>query len=749
MVPEPRWKFHVKRLIAHGYKVGVCRQTETRALKAAAENANKPFERQLTAVYTSSTWLDDVSATDRSPEQVVCAIVEDGKGALALVAVEMASSTVIYDEWMDQTTRDALYTRLMHLAPREIVFPLGGISDLTHRHVHMYANESQGHVHIKAQESKGSLDTFLHSETLAWVLTDLSHIIQDALALLCTHLDTYSMASVLQCRESYVSFTSRSYMKLSGTTLQHLELLRNMTDHDAKGSLAWLLDGCMTSMGSRLLREWIRRPLIEASAIQARADAVSVLRERRAPVLHRAVALLTKLPDLMRGLTRILHVLVDPSELATILLALHRITQELDAQVNTGSALLDSTLRDFSAAKNEVSAFLKAIRIPEARKNAKDKLYTDTSRYPYIQHWHDVLVSDEQALTEHLKELRHILKRPTLQYASVSGIDHLVEVPVNSTHQVPADWIRISATKRAVRFHTPNIVRMQKLREQHREMLASVASTAFRDFVTHISQAYPALRRVVQAVATFDALLSLAHVASRAGYTRPRVYDEGHKLEFTQFRHPVSEAHMDSYVPNDVRLGGDDEPRGMVFTGSNMGGKSSTVRAIALIVIMAQMGSYVPCESADISCRDAICTRMGARDDILRGESTFMVEARETAQILQTATPQTLVVLDEFGRGTSTFDGVALAYAVLSAMVECGSEMPLLLFITHYVPLTSFADTHSELLINVHMGVHVTEVDGKSHVIFLHKLQHGAASSSFGLHVAALAGISESISTLR
>lgn len=748
MVPVPRWEFHVKRLISHGYKVGVCRQTETRALKATTENANKPFERQLTAVYTSSTWLDDVSAPDCSAEQIVCALVESTKGTLALAAIDVASSMIFYDAWTDDRTRDALHMRLSHLAPREIVLPSKGISDTTRHHVHTYVHGSPDHVRIEEQDTIRFLDTFLHDETLAWAMSELPHIIQNALALLCTHLDTYNMSSVFQRKENYESLASHSFMMLNGTTIEHLELLRNATDHNVKGSLAWLLDKCMSNMGSRLLREWIRRPLIDASAIGARADAVGVLRERRAPVLHKAIALLTKIPDLTRGLSRILHVLVSPNELASILLALHRITQELDEPINTGNALLDATLRDFSSARHEVSTFLKAIHIPEARRNAKDKLYTNAFRYPSIQHWHNVLAADEQALKEHLEEVRRVLKRPSLQYLSVSGVDHLVEVPVNSLRQVPADWARISATKRAVRFHTPTIVQLQKQREQHRESLASVASEAFRDFVAEVSQAYPALRRVVQAVATFDALTSLAHVASRPGYVRPQVHHDGHRLQLTQFRHPVTELYVDTYVPNDARLGGNGEPRGMVFTGSNMGGKSSTVRAMALIVIMAQMGSFVPCEAADISCRDAIYTRMGARDDILRGESTFMVEVRETAHILQAASPRTLVLLDEFGRGTSTFDGVALAYAVLSAMIERGPEMPLLLFITHYVPLTRLADTHPHQLVNVHMSINIMDVEGKSHVVFLHQLKRGAASSSFGVHVAALAGIPEPITQL-
>ena len=440
-----------------------------------------------------------------------------------------------------------------------------------------------------------------------------------------------------------------------------------------------------------------------------------------------------------------MHLLVEPSELATILLALHRVTLEFDASDSTGNSLLDSTIWDLSAARAEVRSAVEALSIPHARRCEKDKLYTDPSRYPTIQEWHSVLDQDEKAFEEHLLEVRRILKRPSLIYACVSDIDHLIEVRTADVSHVPSEWIRISGTKKSVRFHTPEIVRLQRQRDQHREMLASAAKDAFRDFVSKLTLAYVPLRRVVQALATLDALASLARVASRPGFVRPHVLQHGHMLRLVQFRHPVTEACTGSYVPNDISLGWDHDPRGMIFTGSNMGGKSSTMRAVALVVLLAQLGSYVPCKEAYISCRDSICTRMGARDDILRGKSTFMVEACETAHIWRTSTPRSLVLLDEFGRGTSTFDGTALAYAILSAFAERGALMPLLLFTTHYVSLTRLAYIYPQLLVNVHMRVEAECLDGEEKVVFLHRLVNGAASKSFGIHIAAMAGIPKSI----
>ncbi|WFD20388.1 Mismatch repair protein msh3 [Malassezia caprae] len=759
MIPVPRMPVHVKRLLALGHKVGVCRQTETRALKAATENAHQPFARALTNVYTASTWIDDVAAPDASDEQVLVALVEsDAPNAahrhLGLVAVDMASSSATYDAFDDDALLASLETRLAHLAPKEIVLA-ANLGERTQRFVRHWAGPHRRvEEAIVCEAPMPGLAEHLHGEALAWA-AELPLLVQRALLLLLTHLCDFQLASALTCPANFATFTERSSMLLSGPTLAHLEVLQNATDGTPSGSLLWLLDECATAMGRRLLRQWVRRPLLDAAQIAARAHAVDIMRERRQPVLHRAVALLTHLPDVARGLVRITHGLVDPSELVTILLAFHRVTHEFSELPPTGSALLDEALLDLGTARDTVAPFVDALDLVRARKNDLPHLYKDPARYPAIQDMQATLQADDEALHAHLLDLRRTLHRPALQYTQVSGIDHLIEVRRAEAAHIPADWLRISATQRVVRFHTPTIVQLQKQRERHRESLAAIALASFRDFVARVAEAYVPLRRVAQALGVLDVITSLARVASRPGYVRPTVHAPGEgpgaqQLHLTQFRHPMSEARLaHAYVPNDLALGRtgaiDHAPRGVLLTGSNMGGKSSTVRAIALIVILAQIGAFVPCRAAQLTCFDAIATRMGAHDDVLHGKSTFMVEAEDTARILRMATERTLVVLDEFGRGTSTFDGVALADAVLRSLLERGARMPMLLFITHYLPLTRWAHVHPEHLCNMHMAVRVADRGDESldaaDVVFLHRLVPGAASHSFGVHMAALAGL--------
>lgn len=577
------------------------------------------------------------------------------------------------------------------------------------------------------------------------LLLSLPLPVQCAVAQLAAYLTPYALTDALRTPENYRSFTDRTSMLLSSHTLYNLELMRNATDGEVRGSLFWHVDHCRTPMGKRLLRQWLRRPLLDADQIAARASAVDTLRERRLPSLHQAAALLIRLPDLARGLARIAYQLVEPTELVTVLLSLHRVTREFPFthadEVQSGSPLLDTTLAALSTARGHVATHLDAIHVAEARKNAKTELFVDPDRYPAITRWKAVLEEDETKLEEHLHEVRAVLGRPKLAYFSVAGIENLIEVRTADASKTPADWVRVNSTKVAVRFHTPTVLRLAKLREQHREQLAAEGRAAFADFVQGVARDYAPMYRVVCALAELDALHSLAEVASLPGYTRPTIVTDAgdDELLLHQFRHPVVEAIQEqTYVPNDLGLGGE-HPRAVLLTGANMGGKSSTARAIALIVVLAQMGSFVPCASARIPCHDAIATRMGAQDDLVRGKSTFMVEAEETAQMLRIATPRSLLLLDEFGRGTSTFDGAALAHAVLTSMLVQGDQSPKVLFITHYTSLGTLVDEFPGRIAALHMATHVDTHAADPRLVFLHALRKGIAPDSLGVHVARLA----------
>ncbi|WFD07976.1 Mismatch repair protein msh3 [Malassezia vespertilionis] len=741
MIPVPRLAVHVKRLVAHGLKVGVCRQTETRALKAATEHANRPFARELTGLYTSSTWIDDIDAVQAleevGAEQIVLAVAECAEVGIA--ALDVATGAITYDAFRDDAMRTELETRLAHLVPQELLLPTH-LSEDTRRAVRAYTavhpNVRIEHVadcdHISTRLGE------LYSGTALASVLAYAPATQAAFVYLVQYLGAFQLTSAFATCANYCAFTDRASMRLNGHTLANLELLRTR-EGKVQGTLFAHLDHCKTPMGKRRLRAWLRRPLLQANRIAERLDAVDCLRVRRAAVLHTIPSMLVRIPDLARGLSRIAYGLAAPTELATVLLSLHRITHTfpdvhspLDA--HTASPVVDRAIADLGAARECVARFLDRISIPDARNNDKVGMFPTASEN--VLACRDMLAEDEAQFVAHLEAARTTLHRPKLQYTSVSGVENLIEVRASDVPRTPADWVRISSTKLVVRFHTPAIVRLSKLREQHRELLAEGGKVMYADFLREVAQAYAAMHCVVEAVALLDALSSLAAVASLPGYVRPTVQDGAPHLALTQFRHPVSETRTAAYVPNDIALGGA-APHAVLLTGANMGGKSSTARAIALVVILAQMGSFVPCADAQLTPHDAIMTRMGAHDELVSGKSTFMVEAEETAHILKTATPKTMVLLDEFGRGTSTFDGTALAYAVLESFLAQQAP-PRVLFITHYMALGALVDAYPKTLCAMHLAV---KLEGPEHVVFLHKLVDGLAQGSLGMYVALLAGL--------
>ncbi|EPQ29014.1 uncharacterized protein PFL1_03304 [Pseudozyma flocculosa PF-1] len=806
MIPVHRLHIHVKKLIAAGHKVGVVRQVETRALKAASTNANTPFTRKLTALYTASTWIDDLSYNDAASSEALdlgvarpkalMAIVEKLEGgngpedrvSCGVVAVEVSTGSIIFDQFSDGHARSELETRLAHLQPAELLLSpklsrptekmLGYLAgddsvqkiriermgelleynDAFQRVTRFYNGTGEASSPEAASESAlqgpSAFEDAPDSGKLLSLAVSLPHLALVALASMIKHLEEFGLESICRLATNFQSFTNRTTMMLNGNTLANLEIFRNSTDGvREKGSLIWILDRCKTMMGKRLLRKWTARPLTDRSVLTTRIDAVQAIAEGGSAIVRGLPSLLQGLPDLEKGLARMTYGRSTPTELATILLSMNRITQEYalvddPAELKLGSDLLNNAVADLPRGKAPVQKYLQQISIKEARANNKADLFLDPERCPKLQQAKDNIAIVEHDLREHLKELRKYLKRPSLEYATVAGIEYLVEVRTNDAKKVPADWLRISATKAMVRFHTPTIIALTKKRDQHKETLQAEAEAAYHELVRTIcSEHYVELRNVVVALATLDALVSLAAVAALPGYCRPELDDgvaDGCRIEIKGMRHPMIEAlREEPYVPNDILLGpGEDSTKAILLTGSNMGGKSSVVRALALNVIMTQIGSYIPASSARISMHDSVFTRMGASDDLAKGRSTFMLELLETSTILRAATARSLVILDELGRGTSTTDGLAIAHAVLEHFLALEARAPNLVFVTHYFQLGSSARRG---LRNLHMSFiedDATEAEtGHREIRFLYTLRAGMASRSFGVHCARLAGL--------
>ncbi|KAJ5247290.1 DNA mismatch repair protein msh3 [Penicillium chermesinum] len=778
-IPVHRLHVHVKRLVTAGHKVGVVRQIETAALKAAGDNRNAPFVRKLTNLYTKGTYIDDVeglqgpapAAGGLSPATgyMLCITETNAKGwgndervHVGIVGVQPATGDIIYDDFEDGFMRSEIETRLLHIAPCEIVI-VGEMSRASEKLVqHLSGSKTnvfgdavrvervakkktaaaEAHSHVSSfyagkMKATGTEEDVEAAKLLKNVL-GLPENVTICLSSMIEHMTDYGLEHVFDLTNRFLQ--DRTCF-LNGNTLVSLEVYQNQTDHSSKGSLFWTLDRTQTRFGQRLLRRWVGRPLLDKTRLEERTNAVEELTNpSRVVPAERMKALLGKIKsDLERSLIRIYYGKCTRPELLTVLQTMQMISMEF-AEVKSpqdtkfDSPLISAAIASLPTIQADVTRYLDRINLHAARSDDKYSFFREEMETEEISNEKLGIASIEHELEEHLAVAGERLGRKKVEYATVSGIEYLIEVENSSLaiKKVPASWVKVSGTKQKSRFHTPEVIQLVRQRDQHKEALAAACDKAFAALLAEIATQYQSFRDCVQSLATLDCLLSLAAIAQQPGYVKPE-YTEHPCIHIEQGRHPMVERLLtDTYVPNDTALD-TDATRALLVTGPNMGGKSSYVRHVALIAIMGQIGSYVPAASARLGLLDAVFTRMGAFDNMLAGESTFMVELSETADILKQATPRSLVILDELGRGTSTHDGVAIAQAVLDYMVR--SIRSLTLFITHYQHLSRMARSFPDNSLR----------NGDEDITFLYEVGEGVAHRSYGLNVARLANLPSSV----
>ncbi|KAG0003387.1 Mismatch repair protein msh3 [Entomortierella chlamydospora] len=684
--------------------------------------------------------------------------------------------------------------------------------------------EEQSRVNNKGTAAESSKQSQM--ETLLKTVLGLSRNLIIALAAMITHLTDFGLAPVFRLSKYFECFTSRSHMLLNGNTISNLEIYRNQTDWTTRGSLFSILDHTQTGFGRRLLRKWVGKPLVDRKVLQERVDAVEEILSSagKNAYLEKAKGMLKGLVDLEKGVCRIHYGKSSPKEFLTILRTFKEVAEVIprnqgsvsNNEFGLKSPVLRNLIGSLSNALEDSSYFLDGLNEQAARKDDKLRMFQEDvirEKWPEICEHRDNIVETEGDLSIHLGAIRKLLREPHLEYTTVSGIDYLVEVKNKDVAKVPKAWVKISGTKQVSRFHTPETIQLIQAKAQHQERLVLACNQAFASFQQEFSERYEVFRDVVQNLAVLDCLFSLATVACLPGYVKPEYVDDDicnspatdtdsglHKakdlgngtstasdneeafssisrmrtskttIDITNGRHPMVEQILPpgNFVPNDIQFSVNEKT--MILTGPNMGGKSCYIRQVALLCIMAQIGSYLPADSARVSLLDAVFTRMGASDNIFGHESTFMVELQETSDILKMASPRSLVILDELGRGTSTLDGVAIAYAVLKHVVRHIGAITL--FVTHYPSLAEVANEFPEGAVkNYHMGFMATaaspafgsisDVDlaadtpgsngdlalDDMDIVFLYKLVPGVSLKSYGLNVARMAKLPLSLIT--
>ena len=713
---------YIGKLLRAGLKVAVCDQVEDPA------TAKGLVKREVTRVVTPGT-VSEPALLDGKEENLLAALTFDGgRGAGAFLDVSTGRFFVRRWAGVAEAVDD-----LQVLRPREALSDEGGLpADVAD----WIAGRGLAHTVATPErilDARPAADTLRRHFAVATLrgigLDDDEPAVRAAAAALRYAQETQQSA-LDHVRALGVRERGETVI-LDPTTLANLEVFSSQREGAKRGSLLGVLDRTATAPGGRLLRDWLRRPLRDPAAIGERHDAVeellgkSGLRERLRERLQR-------LPDAERLAARAVLGTLAPREAAALRAGL-REAPGLLADLSTAAAPLLARL----AAADPLAGLAADLE----RSLAEDP--------PAALEDGGVIAEGVDAELDRVRSLagdskRHILALEVrerersgiaslkIRYNKVFG--YYLEVTRANAHLVPADYIRKQTLVNAERYVTPEIKELEEQILDAESRQLALEAEHFAALRGRVAAEAARLGALASALAAADVLAAFAEVAARQRYARPRVRAAGGGIEIREGRHPVVEQlTREPFVPNDAALDGE-SAQIVVLTGPNMGGKSTYLRQVALIVLMAQAGSFVPAESAELGAVDRIFTRVGASDDLARGESTFMVEMIETANILRAATAESLVILDEVGRGTATFDGLSLAWAIVEHLHEHGR--PMTLFATHYHELTELAALLPRV-VNRTMAVK----EWQDRIVFLRRVVPGAADKSYGLHVARLAGI--------
>jgi DNA mismatch repair protein MutS len=527
-------------------------------------------------------------------------------------------------------------------------------------------------------------------------------------------------------------FEPQDHLVLDNVTVRNLELVESLGGASGR-SLLNVVDETVTGMGARLLRSWLLRPCVKRGEVEARLAAVQDLVASQI-ARDKLRSLLKEVSDLERLIGRISFGSASPRDLNAILRSLYQVPAVCENLAPMPSSLLQ-VLAETADEVPEVCALLvKAISDDPPAKISEG----DTIRAGYSEELDELRSISRNAkqiiaTLEATERTRSGINNLRIKFNNVFG--YFIEVSKGNAARVPAEYERRQTLTNAERFTTPELRDWEKKVLGAEERIIQLEAELFNDVCRQVAAETKRIQATARALAALDALASLAETAARRRYVKPVMHD-GDEIEIVQGRHPVIEVFNDDpFVPNSVYLNNSTD-RLLIITGPNMGGKSTVLRQTAIVCILAQMGSFVPAERARLPLLDRVWTRVGASDDLTRGRSTFMVEMTETAAILHSSTPRSLVLLDEIGRGTATFDGLSIAWAVAEYLHDSPEHAAKTLFATHYHELTELAERLPGA-----QNYQITATEREGEVIFLHRLERGRASKSYGIQVARLAGL--------
>ncbi len=686
---------YIAKLLRAGFKVAICEQVED------PKKARGIVRREVTRVLTPSTAveLDEEERGERS----FLAAVWAGSNGYGLAFLETSTGEFVVDK---ASAPDELADSLLTINPKEII--------------------SSAPLPLKDFKYEIRPELFSIKER---PFTDDDDINKAASA---------AVAFVEQLRKTPINYLQQvrflrkeKRLVLDAISIRNLELLKNLRDGSRYGSLIHVLDRTKTPMGSRTLRSWITSPSAELSEIESRLDAVEEL--KKDPVNRDKLReLLGKIGDLHRLASRASFKVASPKDLASLRSYLQQLPKLQEILSSFSSVLLKRIASSFDALEDVRELLERALSDEPPHLISQGGIIRE-GYHSELDELRRISSSTKSIIAEMEEKERRRTGISSLRIGYNKVFGYYIEVTKANLHLVPSDYIRKQTLVNSERFITPQLKELEEKILHAEERIKEIEEALFNELREKIGRESARIVRTADQIGVVDALASFAEVAHSLNYCRPQLH-EGFHLRIIKGRHPVVEVLKkdEPFVPNDTFM--DEDRRILIITGPNMGGKSTYLRQVALISLLAHAGSFVPAEKAEIPLIDRIFTRIGASDFLVGGESTFMVEMKETAEILRKATERSLIVLDEIGRGTSTFDGMSIAWAVVEHIHEkIGAKT---LFATHYHELTRLERLYPKV-----KNLHILVREWQGEVIFLYEVSEGASDRSYGIHVAKLAGI--------
>ncbi len=721
---------YIARLLKKGYKIALCEQVED------PRTAKKLVHREVTRILTPGTVVEELLLEPKDHNYLGSLLVTaDGVG---MAFMDLSTADFLTTEFQGEDAWEKAVDELSRFRPRELVVP----DHLNDQLKQMLAkdwpsewvsspldgwafNVDFGHRILVEHFGVASLDGFGcegHPFAIG-AAGALVHYLRD------TQLAQLGQVAALRF------FAPADSLRLDASTVTNLELIQTL-DGNRKGSLLSLLDQTRTGMGGRLLKSWLLAPLLNREEIKRRLDAVESLK-LDVPRHDRLMRKLGEIHDLERLMSRVLLGVANPRELLSLRDSLMAIPSLRDLLRDLAS----ERLAEICSRLDEVPEAIRLIEhaIADDPPNSANEPGVIRAGYsPELDELRSIRHSGKSYLAtlEARERTRSGIQSLKVKFNQVFG--YFIEVTKPNLPQVPADYVRKQTLVNAERFVTEELQTYEEKILGAEERIAALEKELFSQVRKRVGAESGRIQAGARLLGELDAYCAFADVALKNGYFRPQITD-GDEISISQGRHPVIEFQSSPFIPNDLYLNTTTDQL-LILTGPNMGGKSTYLRQTALIVILAQMGSFVPAAEARIGIVDRIYTRVGASDNLARGRSTFMVEMIETANILNTATNRSLILLDEVGRGTATFDGLSIAWAVAEYLVQNPQHRAKTLFATHYHELTKMSEVHQGVK-NYCMAIQ--EV-GKE-IVFLRKIKPGTADKSYGIEVARLAGLPRTV----